>query len=623
LEISILSGCEKVQREKARYITGFDGIRAISVIGVILYHILPEVMKGGYLGVVVFFVLSGYLITDLMLQEYERDQGIDILGFYQRRMRRLFPALIAILLGSSIYMVFFQRDLMTNFRGVTWSTLTYLNNWWQIFNGASYFDHFINSSPFTHIWSLAIEGQFYFIWPIIFIVLLKITKNHRAIFTFLIGLSIISAIWMAILFSPNADPSRVYYGTDTRIFSILIGVAFAFIMPSNRMKHELVPKAKRTLNQIGLGALAILLFLFFFLNDKTPFIYYGGMWLISLISVVLVLVCAHPGSNLNRWLTNPVFTYLGKRSYGIYLYQYPIMIFFETKVKDINQHLMIYSLIEIALILIVSELSYRFIEVPLKRYDYKSMLPKLKQFFTEKPNVYKIPGYLLSLLIIIGVSGMIFSPSTKSEAALKIEEEIKKNAEILKEQKKTETEIKKLDQTQVNELRNEFQLTDKQIVSAHEQKITAFGDSILLSASDALAKIYPEMVIDADVGRQLYSSTESIQNLAKENKLEQTVLISLGTNGSFTESQFDDFMKALGDRQIYWLTVHVPTKRWQEPVNQLLEKMAAKYSNLTLIDWYNTSLEHADWFYEDDVHPNEAGKVEYVKAIVNKVNSEK
>lgn len=299
------------------------------------------------------------------------------------------------------------------------------------------------------------------------------------------------------------------------------------------------------------------------------------------------------------------------------------MIFFETKVKDINQHLMIYSLIEIALILVVSELSYRFVEVPLKRYDYKSLVPKITQFFKEKPNVYKIPGYLMTLFIVIGVSGMIFSPSQKSEAALKIEEEIKKNAEILKDQKKTETEIKKLDQTQVDELRKEFQLSDKQIVTAHEQKITAFGDSILLSASDALAKIYPEMVIDADVGRQLYSSTENIQNLVKENKLEDTVLISLGTNGSFTESQFDDFMKILGDRQVYWLTVHVPTKRWQEPVNQLLEKMASKYKNLTLIDWYNASLEHSEWFFEDDVHPNEDGKVAYVKAIVNQIDSEK
>ncbi|MBS7576245.1 MULTISPECIES: acyltransferase family protein [unclassified Enterococcus] len=612
-----------MQRQKARYITGFDGIRAISVIGVILYHILPEIMKGGYLGVVVFFVLSGYLITDLMLQEYERNEGIDILGFYQRRMRRLFPALIAVLLGSSIYMVFFQRDLMTNFRGVTWSTLTYLNNWWQIFNGASYFDHFINSSPFTHIWSLAIEGQFYFVWPILFVLLLKLTKSRRGIFIFLFGLSIASAVWMAILFSPNADPSRVYYGTDTRIFSILIGVAFAFIMPSNRMKQELVPRAKRTLNHIGLGALAILLFLFFFLNDKTPFIYYGGMWLVSLISIILVLVCAHPGSSLNRWLTNPFFSYLGKRSYGIYLYQYPIMIFFETKVKDINRHLMIYSLVEIVLILIVSELSYRLIELPLKRFDYRKLAPKIKQFFKEKPNLHKLPGYVMTVLVVIGVCGMIFSPSKQSEAALKIEEEIKKNAEILKAQKKTETEIKKLDQAQVDELRNEFQLTDKQIVTAHEQKITAFGDSILLSASDALTKIYPEMVVDADVGRQLYSSSETLQNLAKANKLEATVLISLGTNGSFTESQFDDFMKVLGDRQVYWLTVHVPTKRWQEPVNQLLEKMTTKYSNLKLIDWYNISLAHPDWFYEDDVHPNEAGKVEYVKAIVNQIDSEK
>lgn len=226
----------------SRYITGFDGIRTLAVIGVILYHLLPTHMRGGYLGVPVFFVVSGYLITDLLRQEWDQNGKIKVKDFYIRRMKRLYPGMVVMLLISAAYITLFQRNLLNNLRGVFVSSPLYYNNWWQINHGLSYFDRFGNESPFTHLWSLAVEGQNYLIWPLVFILLMKIGKQRHRAFKFTAAVTILSAILLAVLYTPGADPTRVYYGTDTRLFSIWMGSALAFIWPSTHLKKEIPQK---------------------------------------------------------------------------------------------------------------------------------------------------------------------------------------------------------------------------------------------------------------------------------------------------------------------------------------------------------------------------------------------
>src|SRR5699024_4160906 len=256
---------EKQKRLKnSRYITGFDGIRSLAVVGVILYHLLPTSLKGGYLGVPIFFVVSGYLITDLLRLEWEQNGKINIWQFYVRRMKRLYPGLVFLLITASAYITLFQRGLLNNLRGTVVSSLLYVNNWWQIKNGLSYFDRFANESPFTHIWSLAVEGQNYFVWPILFVLLMVFVRKKKWIVYKVLGGSLISAILMMILFTPGGDPTRVYYGTDTRLFSIWLGSALAFVWPSTRLKKNIPKQAKRVLNLAGLISL-IALILFFFL----------------------------------------------------------------------------------------------------------------------------------------------------------------------------------------------------------------------------------------------------------------------------------------------------------------------------------------------------------------------
>lgn len=606
---------EKQKRlKKSRYITGFDGIRSLAVVGVILYHLLPTSMKGGYLGVPIFFVVSGYLITDLLRQEWEQNGKINIWQFYVRRMKRLYPGLVFLLVTASAYITLFQRGLLNNLRGVVVSSLLYVNNWWQINNGLSYFDRFANESPFTHIWSLAVEGQNYLIWPPLFVLLMVFVRKRKWIFYTVLGTAMASAVLMMIMYTPGGDPTRIYYGTDTRLFSIWMGSALAFVWPSTRLKENIPKQAKRVLNSAGLVSLAALILSFFLLDDHYSFVYYGGMLLVSLFCVVLVAVTAHPGASLNRWLTNPVFTWIGKRSYGIYLYQFPVMIFYEAKVSDIADHVLLHTIIEISLILIISELSYRYIERPLARFDYSQTFKTIKSWF-QKPIVSRqkpwvIPGTLITVIALVG---FVTAPKNAVTADQKqLQEKIAQSKKLAEESKKnSENVTSTVDQT----ILDKYDLTKAQGNKAQKLELTAFGDSVMLDAATDLQELYPKVVVDGDVGRQLYASVPYIEDLKKQKLLKDTVLIGLGTNGSFSEDQFDSVMDAIGDRKVYWVNVRVPTKRWQNDVNAMLEQMAKKYDNMTLIDWYSYSNGHSEWFYDDQVHPNPEGMTHYVHLV--------
>lgn len=605
---------KKKRLKKSRYITGFDGIRSLAVVGVILYHLLPTSMKGGYLGVPIFFVVSGYLITDLLRQEWEQDGKINIWQFYVRRMKRLYPGLAFLLITASAYITLFQRGLLNNLRGVVVSSLLYVNNWWQINNGLSYFDRFANESPFTHIWSLAVEAQNYLIWPVIFVLLMVFVRKRKWIFYTVLGTSVLSAILMMILYTPGGDPTRVYYGTDTRLFSIWMGSALAFVWPSTRLKKNIPKQAKRILNLAGLISLLALILFFFFLDDHYSFVYYGGMFLVSIFCVILVAVTAHPGASLDRWLTNPVFTWIGKRSYGIYLYQFPVMIFYEAKVSDIADHVLIHTVIEISLILIISELSYRYIERPLARFDYSRTLQVVKGWF-KTPIISKQKPWLIpaTLVVIVALVGFVTAPKNSVTADQKqLQAKIAESKKLAEESQK---DSEKNDGTVDQAILDKYELTVEQGKKAQKLQLTAFGDSVMLDAATDLKEVYPHVVVDGDVGRQLYASEPYIEELKKQNLLKDTVLIGLGTNGAFTEAQFDTIMSALGDRKVYWVNVRVPTKRWQNDVNAMLADMAKKYDNLTLIDWYDYSNGHSDWFYDDQVHPNPEGMKHYIHLV--------
>ncbi|AVK62039.1 acetyltransferase [Lactobacillus sp. CBA3605] len=627
-----------------RYITGFDGIRTIAVLGVIIYHLMPASLQGGYLGVPIFFVVSGYLITDILLQEWTSKGSIGLWQFYGRRLRRLYPALVTMLLATTTYITLFQRSLLTNIRATVMTNLLYVYNWFEIGHGQSYFDRFNGESPFTHLWSLSIEGQYYLLWPLIVIGLMLIFKKRAHIFWLMMGAALISALAMALLYDP-ANTNRVYYGTDTRMFAILIGSGLAFVWPSRELPQNVALSNRITLDVLGGGSLLALIVMFFNLSGQSAFTYRGGMLLFTVLSGVLVATVAHPASHMNRVLTNPVFTYIGQRSYGIYLYQFPVMIFYESKVKSIGNHPLWHSLVEVALILLVTELSYRFIENPMRHYNYSQIFTNL----FKKPAFNRVTGTIASLaaiFFVITAVGFVQQPgkaSSVQKTALQKtitanSKSVKaKNAAALKRQKaaaakassqskqlaadklKTKQAYEKLSESQ-KKVASDYDLKPQVVLAMNATDLTAVGDSVLLDVSPDLQQVIPGTIVQGKVGRQVADVPGIVAALKAQGQLARNVLVNIGTNGAITSAQAEQVVNTIGaDHQIFWVTAHVPTQSWQNQVNNQIAKTAQQHANVHVIDWYQAALNQSSWFGSDNVHPNPTGNRHLTALIANRI----
>ncbi|WP_461218378.1 acyltransferase family protein [Lapidilactobacillus salsurivasis] len=648
-------------RMKRRYINGFNGLRALGVIAVILYHLNPDVFRGGYLGVPIFMVLSGYLITDHLLADLRQKGHYDYRGFWLRRIKRLYPTLITMLMATAGYIVLFQRDLLANLHRIVGTNLIYLYNWWQIFNGQSYFERFANNeSPFTHLWTLSIEGQFYLLWPLLVLGIWRWSKKKKAtVFWTSIGLAVVSAGLMALLFNPSADPSRIYYGTDTRAFSILLGCALAVVWPSGELRDKLAVADRIGIDLIGLVGFAGMVWLTLALDARSSWLYRGGMVLFSLFTVLLVAVVAHPGADWDRLLTNPLFNWLGSRSYGIYLYQFPVMIFFESRMRNIADHPILYPVIEVILILLLSEASYRFIERPLARFDYRQTWTWVKTLFTTPNNRgmlrQRFVAGIMSLIMILGLIGVIQAPSVRANTAdhSDLAKTIKKNAAQTKKEnakiaaaarssaaesrkaasdkslseslsisasKSSAAEESEAAKNPVNQDLEKYGLTQVQLHAAQNLQITGIGDSVMLGSAEGYKRIFPKMYLDATVSQQVYTIQPKIKGLLQQGLVATNVLVGLGTNGSFQANDLDEIMHLFGpDRNVFWINVHVPTRAWQNQVNADLAAGAKRFANLHVIDWYSYSKAHEDWFAKDDVHPNPTGSPYYYTYVAKQI----
>ncbi|EHO53868.1 acyltransferase family protein [Lentilactobacillus kisonensis] len=625
--------------KNSHYISGFDGIRALAVVGVIIYHLLPYKLQGGYLGVPIFFVVSGYLITDLLLQEWEQNGRIDFWGFYARRLKRLYPALVFMLVGTGTYITLFQRSLLTNLRSIITTNLLYLYNWWEVGHGQSYFDRFNGESPFTHLWSLSIEGQYYLIWPLILIALVLIIRKRRTIAYLLFALAAVSAILMGVLYTGPNTLNRVYYGTDTRMFTIIFGALLAVVWPSTHLREKVTARSRWTLNIIGIVAFIAMVYMYFELAGQNTFTYRGGMFIMALASTALIAACAHPGSDINRWLTNPVFSWIGTRSYGIYLYQFPVMIFYEMRIKDIANHPLMHATIEIILIMIISELSYRYIEAPLRHYRYRNLGRSIYEFF-QKDSVYGLKRlWVIPVVLLIGIStyGSAIAPtkdaknvlqenilqnqtsaSVQNKKALAKQKQAQKVADNKRRMKKLLN--KKLTHKQYV-IAKKYGLTKREFLTVHQQPLTAIGDSILADNSKDLQTVFHQAYVSAAVGRQIWQAGDVLKSLKKKGELAPNVLVNLGTNSPMMPAQIDSVVNAVGKHhKIFWVNCHVPTRNWETEVNHTIQGASKKYPNFYVIDWHGYSANRTSWFWGDNVHPNPQGNVHYTQLVAKQMS---
>ncbi|MDG0793682.1 acyltransferase family protein [Cohnella ginsengisoli] len=350
----------------SRYMPGLDGLRAIAVIAVIAYHLDFDWASGGLLGVGVFFVLSGYLITDQIVSELHREGCLNLKRFWLRRARRLLPAMLLVMAAVSLYLLLFDRDRLPSLAGDVWSAVTYTSNWYLIFHHVSYFESFGPPSPFGHLWSLAVEEQFYLLWPLLLPAAAALLGRRGKTALAVAAAAAASAVLMAALYVPGADPSRIYYGTDTRAFGLLIGAALALVWPSGRLSAGLPRRYRLGLDGAGIAALTGILLMMRDTSEYDSFLYRGGLVALSLLAAALVAALAHPDSRLGDWLGCGPMRWIGKRSYGIYLWHYPVIALSEKQVNTDGPEPLRIAL-QLAVSVALAALSYRYVENPVRR----------------------------------------------------------------------------------------------------------------------------------------------------------------------------------------------------------------------------------------------------------------
>lgn len=602
---------------KKRYVTGFNGLRTLGVLAVILYHLYPQKIQGGFLGVVLFFVLSGYLVTDSLLREYSSTKKIRPLKFWGKRAKRIYPMLLAVFLIVSPYLFFFQQNQMKGLRSNFLSSIFMVQNWWQIQQGSSYFADAAGESPFKHIYYLAIEGQFFIFWPLIMIFLVKVIRSKKHSFLLTNFLAILSLILMIAQYKVGQDPTRVYYGTDTRIFSLLMGASMAFIWPMNKMPAKLNKKGQTFGRNLLWGVLALTLILYVFMPAQSPVTYYGGLWFVSLLTMLLILLVVHPGLKANKIFSNKLFDYIGSRSYGIYLWQLPVFALVAAKVVHPTSW---YNVIwQLALIFALSEFSYRFIERPLVAYDYSNLWPwlmaKVEQVKQEKWRALPVRVILVSVLVLVSLVMILTSPKSPHDQQVL-------EARIMEQQKALEAANLKAANARVSTplktIAEKYGVDPVVAERASKMQIFAVGDSVMVAGSTNLQEAFPRMTIKAVVGEQVDGGATILAENKEAVKKADAVLIGLGTNGTLTVGDTNyvaKIMEEIGDKPVFWINNQMP-RPWETNNNEQLEAMAKKYPNLTIIDWHGLSENQSSWFYSDAIHPKDQGAINYTRLVL-------
>lgn len=591
-----------------RYITGLDGLRAFAVLAVIAYHFNFSWAEGGFLGVDIFFVISGYLITsNILIQKSELN--FSLCKFWIRRIRRLLPAVYIMITTVFMWSAIFKSEILSTLKGDAAASIAYISNWWSIFHKVSYFDSFGSPSPFKNLWSLSIEEQFYIVWPIILIAGIKLFKNRAKLSNAVFITVLCSAILMSVLYRPGEDPSRVYYGTDTRAFELLIGSWLAVIYPIKKLSSKKISARQRSkLNITSTITLIIFVASIIFVNEYNIFLYRGGMLLFSLNAAVLVACVCHPDGYWGHFLSLKPLSWIGKRSYGIYLWHYPVIVL-STPVYQIGNPTYWRTGLQLAVTFIIAEISYRFIEMPIREDGFRKIsLKYLRHLLNNIVNTRKpVFARLISIITIIILGFGFLTACVKS----------------IHEDKQ---QISKTSAAAANNSQKFSTAKDSGTSSDSSnksyKKVLAIGDSIMLDIGSSLNKKHTNFTIDARVGRQLNEAVKLAPTYAEFNNSNNAVILELGTNGYFTDRQIDSLIKSFSKAHIYLINTRVP-RPWEKEVNKTLNKKAEESSNITLIDWHSNALTHPEYFEDDGVHLKPKG-VEALTSLIDKtLKSEK
>ena len=638
-------------RPKSRYIPALDGLRTLAVVAVVLYHLNLTWAQGGLLGVTVFFVLSGYLITRLLINEVSKTGRIDLKSFWIRRIRRLFPAVVTVVAVTCALCTIFNHVMLTKMRPDILPSLLFFNNWWQIAQDVSYFNALGDPSPLTHFWSLAIEEQFYLVWPPLLLAMVSMHMSKPNTRRVVLGLAAISAIAMMLLYNPAADPSRVYYGTDTRVFSLLLGAWMAFIpdrdlaparlvhhlgldrlaISGKRGKHNVDERGKdngsaadasqapsgalarfwsspASIDLLGIVGLVGLAAMVAFTNGYTAFQYRGGTLLCSVLTLMVIAACVQPQGMVARALSAEPLVWIGKRSYSIYLWHYPLLLLMNP-VANINDTPWWQYILQVLLVVAVAECSYRFIETPFRKGAFGRTVSEFRDGTTTPASWVRahVPACAAcAVVLVVALGGLIFVPDTSALSG--------EGAEVLNKEAKN---AKPQDQKAADD-------TDKDDDGFPDgaYDLLMIGDSVSLRAVDAFDGVFPHSHIDAEKGRQFDVGRETFEGYIQQNLAGKIVVFALGTNGLVTDAQIDAIMADAGDQRIVVFVNTRSPQPWVGATNQAIANAATRYKNVRVIDWFGYSANRNDLFDGDGTHLSTTGVSEYLNLIHDAVKKD-
>ncbi|MCG7460589.1 acyltransferase family protein [Corynebacterium tuberculostearicum] len=620
---------KKKRHARLRQVKGLDGLRGLAVIAVVLYHFFPSLLPGGYLGVDLFFVLSGFLITSLLVREFRTSGTISLKDFWVRRFRRILPAAVSVLVMCTALVAWIGGDLAVGLRQQFLGTLFFVNNWTQIATSQSYFaDNEIQ--VFAHYWSLAVEEQFYVIWPLLITGVFLISRRKPRRLPILVAavLAIGSAVAMALLYVPGEDPTRVYYGTDTHAFGLLTGAVLSLLMTSTKSDPQAdswaaTGKAESRIAGI-IGTVALIGYgaQLFLMPDDAEITYRGGLFLTSVLGVLMVWGVVREYGPMTPLFRTKVMRWFGQRSFSLYLWHWPVIMMLKALFEG-NQNSdksWILGLVAVPISLLLSEISYQFIENPFRRGGYKKTW---KTYWSSRPGFSELrDGFgktmwpVVPFLVIASVAGVVYGVINSSDKT-----ELEQQLEQLQQQNQNSNNAP----AQPNDAAPQPPAEDNDDKAAAKDKktrpmpqgkdITAVGDSVMLASSGALKQRFPQIYVDADVSRHYTAGIQILQQLKDSGQLRDTVFLGFGTNGPAFPDQIKEALDIIGEDHTIVMAVPYGDREWMAQSQQDVLDAAKEYDNVYVADWCGHAQSNPEILYSDGVHPMPERTGEYSDAF--------
>ena len=596
---------------KIRRVPAIDGVRGLAVAAVVIYHYFGDFMPGGYLGVDLFFVLSGFLITSLLVRERAVTGRIDLKDFWVRRARRIIPAALFVMVIAVSAAGLVGGDAAVGLPAQFFGTLFFVNNWTQIAGSESYFAD-SGVQLLAHYWSLSVEEQFYVFWPVIVVALLAARRSFSDLARLSVVAAVASLAWMVINYDPNSDPTRVYYGTDTHAFGLLLGAALALWLTSTsqRADADSWPQRGKVLRDIlgsrsqvfliaclTLGGFVLLLFT---MPDQAAFTYRGGLFLASLLAagiLFFVVRGVRPLTDIFQWAP---LMWLGKVSLSLYLWHWPIIVlvnelFNRNGIPDSSLWRRLATVAALGVALWLSSWSFRRVETPIRRSGYRLWFHGVGERM-RSGGIFRVAVPAgAAVMAIATVFSLATSPSmTRLEQELAAAAQLRQNAEAAERAELAKRKMPRGDQ------------------------ITAIGDSVMLASSEALLEEFPGIVIDAGVSRGYPAAPAIIEQMEQAGTLDPYVVLNLGINQSAAASGdelLDDILDSLGKERVIVMVLPYGDRVWMPESEREVISAARERENVYVADWCHAVRDDSSKLREDAIHPTPQGAVAFADVI--------